>query len=313
MGRFTDEENLLIAMSFKKISEDPVVGCDQNLKTLWKRVGIDYRARCLKHFTDPALAKAAIDWPDDSLTNRYNRFMKQALPHYNKAVKTTVPHSGESDDQLADRQLLMYAKLTQVDVSTVEKEKLFLKNTRYLPPCAEVLNKMAQFGGTHGNADHDNRAASGSVFTAVETPRPVGCKKAKRKMHLDADSAEKKGKIMQAKLDALQSMQETIAQVAKATASMAATLKKDNSVKRSDHLVGLAEQYAKLGETDKAKSILKSILDSAEAQSPQEISLSEQEGSDKENHGSNSDSDDGSDVAPKALMRQLDTGDEYSI
>lgn len=67
MTNFTDEENLLLAKSYKKISEDPVIGCDQSGKTLWFRIGVDFRERCIQYFKDAALAKAAMEWADESL------------------------------------------------------------------------------------------------------------------------------------------------------------------------------------------------------------------------------------------------------
>ena len=278
MKNFTDEENYLIAVAYKKISEDPVVGCDQSVDVLWRRIGAEYKSLCQKHFKDVSeleVLKQAMDWKDTSLKNRFDRFIKPSVPNYNKAVKDTQVRSGESDDDHLERVLIRYLEITKQPFNP-EKKKKHLKPVTYLPRVAEVLNQMPQFGGDHGNKDHNNRNVNGSVYSAVDTPRPEGNKFAKRQAIVKEESSRKKEKTEEAKVAAFEGMKEMIGNVATATASIAESMKEGVQVKHADlrikkrdqllqqnaQLMQLISMLKEFGRNDEAIAMLDQVTNS---------------------------------------------------
>lgn len=254
--KFTEEQDYLLALSYKDMSLDAATGTEQPMSVLWNRIHKDYLRRCKDAFKgDVELYKAAIDWEEKSLRNRFDRFHKTAVPHYKDAVAKTTPRSGESHDDLQMRQLLMYGKLRN-DKAATDKPDKYLRSVRYLPRVAEVLGTMAQFGGDHGNVNHHDREVNASVLTAFDTPLPIGCKAAKKKKFDEIDSGKKKEAMEDTKLAAFSALQKTIAEVAAATTAMAASVRVNQETKRNDYLLKLASEMDRQGDKVKAKEMI---------------------------------------------------------
>ena len=270
---FTDDENYLLAVAFRTISQDKIVGVEQSMAVLWGRVCQSFRDSCKEYFkSDRAAYTQAITWKPHSLRNRFDRFMKPSVPNYNKAVKATGELSGESEEDHQERVLVEYMRIAKIAYDPAKKEK-FMKLVSYLPRVAEELNMMPQFGGSHGNAEHDNRSNNGSVYTANETPLPMGTKKAKGLAYSKLESARKKDKTEEAKVAAFEGMREMMGKVAHATVSIAETMKGSIEIKRidsrikqhnqlmshDDQLLQMAGMYSNFGKGDEAMKMMETL------------------------------------------------------